>query len=117
MEAGKKFAESERGRLREVDEVDREEAKEKKKEKKRKRKEGEREENGDEGPIAALALVNDDDGYVSPGFDLPSDSGSEDERSFVPPSKRPKTKSSKPSNSMTLEEQEELALQLLRSRR
>lgn len=42
-EAGKKFVESERGRLREADVRDKEEAKEKKKEKKRKRKERERE--------------------------------------------------------------------------
>lgn len=42
-EAGRKFAEDERGKLREADVLDREEAKEKKKEKKRKRKERERE--------------------------------------------------------------------------
>lgn len=42
-EAGKKFVESERGRLREADVRDKEEAKEKRKEKKRKRKERERE--------------------------------------------------------------------------
>ena len=42
-EAGRQFAESERGKLREADVVDREVAKEKKKEKKRKRKERERE--------------------------------------------------------------------------
>lgn len=42
-EAGRRFAEDERGRLKEADVRDREEAKEKKKEKKRKRKERERE--------------------------------------------------------------------------
>lgn len=42
-EAGKKFAESERGKMSEVDVLDKEEAKEKKREKKRKRKERERE--------------------------------------------------------------------------
>lgn len=42
-EAGRRFAEDERGKLREADVLDREEAKEKKKEKKRKRKERERE--------------------------------------------------------------------------
>ena len=42
-EAGKRFAEDERGKLREADVHDREVAKEKKKEKKRKRKERERE--------------------------------------------------------------------------
>ena len=43
MEAGRRFAESERGKLKEADVTDKAEAKEKKKEKKRKRKERERE--------------------------------------------------------------------------
>lgn len=43
MEAGRRFMESERGKLREADLIDKEEAKEKKREKKRKRKERERE--------------------------------------------------------------------------
>ena len=42
-EAGREFAERERGKLKEADMIDRAEAKEKKKEKKRKRKERERE--------------------------------------------------------------------------
>ena len=42
-EAGRKFAESERGKLQQADVVDKAEAKEKKREKKRKRKERERE--------------------------------------------------------------------------
>ena len=43
MEAGRRFAESERGKLRAADVADKAEAKEKKREKKRKRKERERE--------------------------------------------------------------------------
>ncbi len=43
MEAGRQFAEAERGKMKEVDVVDKAEAKEKKREKKRKRKERERE--------------------------------------------------------------------------
>lgn len=128
-EAGKRFAEEERGRLKEADVVDRVVAKEKKKEKKRKRKEREREvrsvacivvscanlalqenySSDDEG--AAMAPVIDpveDDGYMSPDFDLPSSSNEED---ALPPPKRVKSAKS------TLAEEEERALQLLRSRR
>lgn len=63
----------------------------------------------DEG--AAFAPVIDpveDDGYVSPGFDLPPSS---DEEDVPPPPKRAKNAKS------VFAEEEELALQLLRSRR
>ena len=71
-------------------------------------------------PVAMLAPPDEDDGYVSPEFDLPSES--EDD---APPAKRnkpshkqPDGKARKPdTGATTLEEEEELALQLLRSRR
>ncbi|KAH9903502.1 DEAD-domain-containing protein [Cubamyces lactineus] len=117
-EAGRKFAESERGKLQQADVVDKAEAKEKKREKKRKRKEREREgemyDDDDDGDVAmgpTVAELSDDDGYVSPEFDLPSDSeGSEDEQ---PPSKKAKQNP----GTTSLEEEEELALKMLRSRR
>ncbi|KAI0327508.1 DEAD-domain-containing protein [Cubamyces sp. BRFM 1775] len=117
-EAGRKFAESERGKLQQADVVDKAEAKEKKREKKRKRKEREREgeayDDDDDGDVAmgpTVAELSDDDGYVSPEFDFPSDSdGSEDEQ---PPPKKAKQNPA----STTLEEEEELALKMLRSRR
>ncbi|KAI0073614.1 DEAD-domain-containing protein [Panus rudis PR-1116 ss-1] len=116
MEAGKKFAESERGRLKEVDVLDKMEAKEKKREKKRKRKEREREEQGLDAMAPTVAPLPEDDGYVSPDFDLPSGSESEGE---VPPPKRQKNakKHSGPPEPTSLEQEEELAMQLLRSRR
>ncbi|GJE93447.1 DEAD/DEAH box helicase [Phanerochaete sordida] len=112
--AGRRFAEEERGKLREADVVDRAVAKEKKKEKKRKRKEREREENGgsddDEGaPFAPMIDAVEDDGYVSPDFDLPP--ASDEEEDAAPPPKRAKSSRS------ALAEEEEMALQLLRSRR
>ena len=136
-EAGKKFAESERSKMLEVDVLDKEEAKEKKREKKRKRKDREREvwhgfppysSRGltqtflefqtegldDMGPTIA-GFDDEDDGYVSPDFDLPSESESEHE---VPPPKRQRSdgKKTKTLQPTTLEEEEELALQLLRGR-
>lgn len=68
-------------------------------------------------PIIASALG--DDGYSSPDFDLPSDS--EDDLSDpAPPSKRTRTLGKRVSNraaDMTLEQEEETALQLLRRRK
>ncbi|KAI0791502.1 DEAD-domain-containing protein [Irpex lacteus] len=113
-EAGRQFAESERGKLREADVVDRAVAKEKKQEKKRKRKEREREENGvNVGPTLAAA-EDEDDGYVSPEFDLPPASESE-EGQRAPPPKR--ARASEGRRNKSLADEEELALQLLRSRR
>ncbi|KAI0772732.1 DEAD-domain-containing protein [Trametes elegans] len=127
-QAGRVFAESERGKLQLADVADKAEAKEKKREKKRKRKEREREGGGfhdDEddadgalGPT--VAELSEDDGYVSPDFGLPSASENDDSEDERPPSKRPKTtavRSTRPSAGTTLEEEEELALQMLRSRR
>ncbi|KAI0634181.1 DEAD-domain-containing protein [Trametes polyzona] len=120
-EAGRQFAESERGKLQQADVVDKAEAKEKKREKKRKRKEREREgeggyysdEDGDVPMGPTVAELSEDDGYVSPEFDLPS--GSDDESEYErPPQKKAKTSAPV---ATTLEEEEELALQMLRSRR
>lgn len=114
-EAGRTFAEGERGRLKEADVLDKQLAKEKKQEKKRKHKEREKglrnNEEGLHGPI--VAPLSDDDGYVTPDFDLPSESESEVE----PPPKRRKPSASGsllPPRPQNLEDEEELALRLLR---
>lgn len=115
-EAGRKFAEGERGRLKEADVLDKQLAKEKRQEKKRKRKEREKGLRGDEdgihGPV--VAPLSDEDGYVTAEFDLPSESESEVE---PPPPKRKKPSasgSSLASRPQNLEDEEELALRLLR---
>ena len=64
------------------------------------------------GPV--VAEYSEDDGYVSPEFDLPSASDDES-RSARPPMKKPRTTEA-PAES-TLEAEEELALKMLRSRR
>lgn len=70
---------------------------------------------GDDGPsFAMLAPMPDDDGYVSPDFDLPSAS-EDDEDVPPPPKKRSKTLAAGLSRT-SLEDEEELALQLLRRR-
>ncbi|KAF7319339.1 RNA helicase [Mycena chlorophos] len=112
-EAGERFAEGERGKMKEATVVDREEAREKKKEKKRRRKEREREEAGVDGALAgAVAVAEVDDGYVSPEFDLPSGDDDDEQETWAkpPPAKRSRTGPS------TLEDDEELALRLLRGR-
>ncbi|GLB39922.1 putative RNA helicase [Lyophyllum shimeji] len=118
-EEGKKFAEEERGKMKVTDIVDKQEAREKKREKKRKRKEREHGMmmDGDDMPQAELAPLSDDDGYVSPDFDLP-DMPVEGEEDVPPPSKRIKT-SARQSRDVdmgddALDADEELALRLLR---
>ncbi|KAH9947734.1 P-loop containing nucleoside triphosphate hydrolase protein [Amylocystis lapponica] len=126
--AGRKFVEGERGKLREADVRDKAEAKEKKKEKKRKRKEREQEETHKDGEDEdedavlgpAIALPFDDDGYVSPDIDFSSGSEDEDTALKPPPPKRAKTvdkESERRHVDSTLQEEEELALQILRTRR
>ncbi|KAL4072192.1 DEAD-domain-containing protein [Scleroderma citrinum] len=112
-EAGRKFAEGEQGNMKEADVLDKRIAKDKKQEKKRKRKErekGPRDEAEMDGPI--VAPLSDDDGYVTPDFDLPSKSESDVE----PPPKRSKHSAlfARP-HSKSLEDEEALALRLLRS--
>ncbi|KAI1794996.1 DEAD-domain-containing protein [Ganoderma leucocontextum] len=123
MEAGRRFAESERGKLREADVADKAEAKEKKREKKRKRKEREGEgegfsgEEGDDGGVSGGPVVADfseDDGYASPEFDLVSGSEDESERERPPTKKSRIVAAPAPSS---LEADEELALQMLRKGR
>lgn len=67
-----------------------------------------------------LPPVDDDDGYVSPEFDLPPAS-SEDEEEAPPPSKRSKHYKVSPASPRedisTLEDEEELALRMLRGGR
>jgi ATP-dependent RNA helicase DDX10/DBP4 len=58
------------------------------------------------GPV--LAAISDDDGYVSPVFDLPSSSDDD-----VPPPKRNKTFQIP----QTIDDEEEIALRLLRTNR
>ncbi|KAJ7177877.1 ATP-dependent RNA helicase dbp-4 [Mycena filopes] len=112
---GRKFAEEEVGKMRVTNVLDKEEARDKKREKKRKRKEREKEAEGATGGPMAAAPMSDDDGYVSPDFDIPSASGSDDERETweaPPPTKRTKTSHT----STAVEDDEELALRLLRQR-
>lgn len=66
-EEGERYVMGERGRMREADVVDKEEAREKKREKKRKRKGREAEA---EAAGVELASADEDDGYISPEFDL-----------------------------------------------
>ena len=78
------------------------------------------------GPVLALPPPSDgddDDGYVSPDFDLPSESGDEEDND-LPAAKRSKilhggNSTGNPSmrSALAVEEDEELALSLLRRRR
>ncbi|KAG1737558.1 DEAD-domain-containing protein [Suillus paluster] len=112
-EAGKAFVEGEKDKLKGADVVDKMEAKDKKREKKRKRKEREKGIDRDDGHIPELAPP-DDDGYISPEFDLPSE---DDVECSPPPLKRSRRPASTKEDSKGFEDEEELALQLLRNRR
>ncbi|KAG9035064.1 ATP-dependent RNA helicase dbp4 [Tulasnella sp. JGI-2019a] len=119
LEAGRKFAEQEREKMVEVDVVDRQVAREKRREKKRKRKDRERDVDvSDTGGGSALGMggVNGDDeeGYVSPDFDLPP-TDDEDDRPFgpVPPKRARLAETSVRTLGSTLDEEELLALKLL----
>ena len=59
---------------------------------------------------AVLEPVSDDDGYISPGFDISDHS--EDENEVAPPRKRSKASKRKQAS---VEVDEELALRLLRT--
>ncbi|THH26515.1 hypothetical protein EUX98_g7671 [Antrodiella citrinella] len=110
-EARKQHAEEERAKLRDVDVLDKAQAKDKKQEKKRKRKDREREGDGDGGAVAMLDPLDEDDGYVSPDFELPSES--EDEQ--PPPTKRIKSSGgSKETSGVALQDYEQMALKMLR---
>ncbi|KAF9652558.1 DEAD-domain-containing protein [Thelephora ganbajun] len=132
---GTEFIKKEIGKMQRADVDDKAVAKEKKREKKRKQKEREREEasliiilstvswacraqrflfqRGEDGDYGGhtVAPPSDDDGYVSPAFDLPLEL--EDDRThFSAPPKKKSRKGDKPPT--TLEEEEELALKLIR---
>ncbi|KAF9257774.1 DEAD-domain-containing protein [Marasmius fiardii PR-910] len=119
---GKKYAEIERNKMREADIRDKVEAKEKKREKKRKRKEREKGKAVDDDGAAVLDAGEDldDDGYVSPEFELPDESSAE-EADYGRPIKRRKGKDAstpqRPPEFSTLDDDEELAMKLLRKGR
>ncbi|ESK87527.1 dead box rna helicase [Moniliophthora roreri MCA 2997] len=122
VEEGKKYAELERSRMKDADVIDRAEAKEKRKEKKRKRKERERMLQNETGGAAFMGGddAEDDDGYVSPEFDLPDSSDVEDEQWDSRPTKRSKGadgSARRPAEFPALEDEEERALRLLRKGR
>jgi len=109
---GAEFIRKEIGKMQKADAGDKAAAKEKKKEKKRKRKEREREERGEDGLYSGPAVApSDDDGYVSPAFDLPPESKDDRTHSPAPPKKRPRKADGPPA---TLEEEEAHALRFLR---
>jgi len=110
MEMGKEYLDGIKGRLEEDDKRDREEAREKRREKKRERKEKEKlAREGEGGRVAVLATpdLDTDDGYVSPEFDLPSASGSEDERDTYDPRPTKRKKVSRASLVEEISEEEE----------
>ncbi|KAG1769818.1 DEAD-domain-containing protein [Suillus occidentalis] len=116
-EAGKAFVEGEKDKLKGADVVDKMEAKDKKRDKKRKRKDRENGVDHDDvhgRAIAELAPPNED-GYISPEFDLLSEDDEQDTLS-PPPLKRSKRSASTKTDSNGLEDEEELALRLLRNR-
>lgn len=83
----KEFVNRESRKIKEVDKKDRLVEKDKKLEKKRKRKTNQEMEHN--GPIAELADDGmDDDGYISPEFDLPSESESEEKSNTYHQSKK-----------------------------
>lgn len=116
---GQRFAAEERGKMQITDVLDKAQARERKQEKKRKRKEREKmATSGTQGPMLGPSS-DDDDGYVSPEFDLPSES--EDDEPAGPPPKRSWAREEPPSKKRKtvdhgLEDDEELALSLLRRR-
>ena len=138
LEAARKFAEGEREKLAKADVLDREVARDKRRERKRKRKDREVRlpdtwayrvltlfQRGEMGltPLEAPAVDTDDDeleiGYVSPAFDLPP---TDDEADFIPgkpwgplPPKRARLheETTDRTKGRTLEDDEQLALQLL----
>ncbi|TFY77082.1 hypothetical protein EWM64_g6930 [Hericium alpestre] len=118
LDAGKKFVESERGKLADADWRDKEEAREKRTEKKRKRKNRERgsdfDDSGNEGPTVAGA---GDGGCVSPDFGNLSQSDGELSDAAPLPSKRNKKKKGQSRGREdldTLEDEEALAMRMLR---
>ena len=76
-----------------------------------------------DGGVVAFLDAGSDDGHISPEFDLPDLPSDQEENDLPPPSKRSKTSAStstmstrQPTVNDTLEEDEEMALRLLRRR-
>ncbi|KAF9045500.1 P-loop containing nucleoside triphosphate hydrolase protein [Panaeolus papilionaceus] len=123
MQEAAMFAQQENVKMRVADVVDKAEAREKKRERKRKRKEREKAtmmNNKSDEPLAYFEPPDDDDddddGYVSPEFDLPSESSDEEEQGSRP-TKRGKFASPRAKTSEDdLDDEEELALRLLRKK-
>jgi len=122
LEAGRAFGEKARAKMGEVDGRDKAEAREKRLEKKRRRKEAARAEHsvgddGADGPTLAGA-GNEDDRYVSPAFDLPSESEHDDAPPLQKRQKLSKKSQEGPRQSRhtILADEEALALALLRGR-
>ena len=74
-----------------------------------------------DGGVVAFLDAGSDDGHISPEFDLPDLPSDQEENDLPPPSKRSKTSTStmstrRPTMNDTLEEDEEMALRLLRRR-
>ncbi|KAF8452452.1 P-loop containing nucleoside triphosphate hydrolase protein [Boletus edulis BED1] len=125
-EAGRTFAEGEKGKLNSVDVIDKQEVKEKKEEKKRKRKERSRGvsesapvQYRDEVRVTVGSLDDRDDGCVTPEFDLPSEDEHEVEVELPPPKRTKSSSISKVGRAVQprdIEDEEELALRLLRKK-
>jgi ATP-dependent RNA helicase DDX10/DBP4 len=139
-EAGRTFAEGEKGKLKNADVQDKQKAKEKRNEKKRKRKERKRgvsesaivqhafrpnspylkmDKDTDEVRAIVGSPSDRDDGYVSPDFGLPSEDENEDDV-VLPPPKRTKSsaklRSGRAVELGSIEDEEEMALRLLRKK-
>lgn len=99
-----KFVEQEKDKMSLADVVDKEQAREKKREKKRKRKERRNIPQGQNPATVLSSLSDEDDGYVSPDFNIPdSDSETQPERKRL--------------KQQTVVDDEEIALRLLRKAR
>lgn len=139
MREGQKYAQDERDKMQATDVVDRAEAKAKKQEKKRKRKERESaadviispptslrklnaytlifSQRRDENLGASFVPMEEDDGYETPEFDLPS----EDDEDMSPPRLFKRAKHADAPSDVSgddgLEDDEAMALQVLRGRK
>lgn len=95
-EQQQKFVEEERMALARRDVEDKERQKEKRRDKKRRRKELERGEGGEDGGEGVeFEPASEDDGYVAPTFDLPTDSEDDGEDRMFDPERDGRPKASK----------------------
>ncbi|CCO33634.1 ATP-dependent RNA helicase dbp4 [Rhizoctonia solani AG-1 IB] len=112
--AGKLYADQVRTKMRDEDVLDKQEARDKKKEKKRKRKAQEQEAQG--AGATVLAPDADDDGYISPDFgSLLSDADDDDSPVYRPNKKaKPRPNAPEASKRLLVEDEEAIALKMLR---